>query len=472
MTAGEKKHILIISNDDEFLGHIRDLEMHFPVEFAIQKGSYEAVHFLRMQRANLVILDYTIPLISGNEMVRLVHQSYPDIPIIALIDPLPAVQKKDIINQGAYDYLERPIDIELLKTKIHNFLFSEEYHFHVAVLRERIKKTVGLENIIGDCSAMWKVFNAVNNISKSDVTVFISGESGTGKELLARAIYRSSLRRDKRFIVINCAAIPENLLESELFGHEKGSFSGAINQRIGKFELADEGTIFLDEIGEMSLYTQSKILRLLEEQEFERVGGNKSVKVNVRIITATNKNLAEEVKAGTFREDLFYRIDVYPIELPPLRERIDDIPLLVFHFLEVLSERNNKEVISITPPALDRLKGYSWPGNIRELENVMERAILNSPGKVLTQDAFDNLYEDTITVQTKKMGGNGVQTQSVSDQKTVLPLEVVEKMAIEEALRANNGTISITAHQLGIGRATLYRKMKEYGIQYRKTENN
>jgi len=467
--ANSKKYILVISNDTEFLSSIQELEIQFPVEFAVQQGSYEAVQFLRSKQAHLVILDYHISLISGDEMVRLVHQSYPEIPVIVLIEPLPASRKKEIIDQGAYDYLERPIDIELLKAKIHNYLFSEAYHFHVAALREKIKKTVGSENIIGDCPAMWKVFNAVNNISNSDVTVFISGESGTGKELLARAIYKSSLRKDKRFIVINCAAIPENLLESELFGHEKGSFSGAISQRIGKFELANSGTIFLDEIGEMSLYTQSKVLRLLEEQEFERVGGNSTIKVNVRIITATNKNLAEEVKSGRFREDLFYRVNVYPIELPPLRERIEDIPLLVFHFLEILSRRNNKEVISITPATLDLLKRYPWPGNIRELENVMERAILNSPGKLLTPDAFEHLSEIVVTAKLQKIPAVGSIQSPIHQQDAAQPLKIVEKIAIENALRISDGNISLAAKQLEIGRATLYRKMKEYGISYCKT---
>ena len=478
--SGEKKKILVVSSDTGLNKKIHALKMDFPVEFSIQQESYETLQNLRKHHASLFILDYNMPLISGDELLKLVHDTYPDIPIIIIVDKLEEDTRKKIIEAGAFDYLERPVDIEQLKMKVQNLLFSEAYHYHVATLREKIKKVFGLENIIGDCEVMWKVFHAINNISKSDVTVFISGESGTGKELLARAIHRNSLRKGNPLTVINCAAIPENLLESELFGHEKGSFSGAINQRIGKFELADKGTIFLDEIGEMSLYMQSKILRLLEEQEFERVGGNKTIKVDVRIITATNKNLDEEIKKNTFRKDLYYRINVYPINLPPLRERNEDIPILVFYFLGELSKRNNKEVLSITQTALERLKRYSWPGNIRELENIMERAILNCPGKVLTVDEFEHLDSSGIKLATEKAGDDNVPSfdeenvefEDFERRDTVVPLKRIEKKAIEHALRLSDGNISSAARQLNIGRATLYRKIREYDIRFENIEDN
>jgi len=476
----EIKKILIISSDDKFTGKVRKLQMDFPLDIVVRQGSYETLQALRQQRTNLVLLDYDIPLMSGTEMIELIHKSYPDIPIMVLINELTASEKKIIIEAGAFDYLTHPVDFDELKEKIAITLFSEAFHYHVTTLREKIKKTFGLENIIGDCEAMWKVFHSIKNISDSDVTVFINGESGTGKELFARAIHRSSPRRNMPFIVINCAAIPENLLESELFGHEKGSFSGAISQRIGKFELADKGSFFLDEIGEMPIYTQSKILRLLEEQEFERVGGNKSIKVDVRIITATNKNLEKEIEAGNFRKDLFYRINVYPLVLPPLRERSDDIPLLIFYFMDVLSKKNNKEVLSITQEALDFLNMYPWPGNIRELENILERAILNCPGKVLTVEEFSHLNIN-IKTSDNELSTNGTEftfTQMREDENDskvilpVLPLKQIEKQAIRTALIRNEGNISSTARQLDIGRATLYRKIKEYEIRSGSIYNN
>ena len=461
-----KKKIIVVSHDKAALKKIRSLKMDFPVEFSILQESYELLKKLRNLKANLFILDFNLPLISGEELVKIVHDSSPDVPIITIVSKVDAEMSKAVINAGTYDYITHPVDADELQAKIQNLLFSEAYHFHVASLRDKIKDTFGLDNIIGDCDEMWKVFHSVHNISKSNVTVFISGESGTGKELLARVIYHNSLRRNNPLIIINCAAIPENLLESELFGHEKGSFSGAINKRIGKFELADKGTIFLDEIAEMSVYMQSKILRVLEEQEFERVGGNTTIKVDVRIITATNKILEEEVKEDRFREDLFYRINVYPINLPPLRQRVDDIPLLVFFFLKELSERNNKEVVSITETAMERLKRYPWPGNIRELENVMERAILNCPSKVLTVEEFNHLDGNALLKGAASADAESKVYIEESHKQSVIPLKEVEKHAIENALSVNEGNISSAARQLAITRARLYRKIKEFDIRF------
>jgi len=472
----KKQLILVISNDEQLHKEIPRLSKNLPLKINIQRGSYEALQMLRLTPANLVILDYNMPLIAGEELIRLVHKAHSDTPIIAVIDAALIPEKKKIIDAGAIDFMVRPIDSEEIKAKIENLMFMKSYHLHVAKLRDKLKKEYGLENIIGDCETMWKVFRLMGNISKSDVTVFISGESGTGKELLAKAIHRNSRRRNNSLITINCAAIPENLLESELFGHEKGAFSGAISTRIGKFEMADKGTVFLDEIGEMSLFLQAKILRILEEQEFERVGGNKTIKIDVRIISATNKNLDEEVKAGRFRKDLYYRTNVYPIFLPPLRERVDDIPLLVYHFLDVLSRKNSKEVLSISPAALKMLTAYQWLGNIRELENVIERALLNCPGKIISAEDLD-LAEITenekavsgeiedytrlypYEIDSKNAGKSAEIDYKYNDTK-IMPLKIVEKIAIERTLNSNNGNISASAQQLQIGRATLHRKIK------------
>ncbi|MCP4725817.1 MAG: sigma-54-dependent Fis family transcriptional regulator [bacterium] len=460
----EKKNILVITNDEAFIKQVRKTRINLPVEFTYQKGAYEALQMLRLQPYDMVFIDYEMPLISGDELIKLVHKANQTIPVIVIVEEITQSIKKTIIKSGAVDFQEKPVDIEEFKKKINNFLFSQAYHVHVSDLRKKLKQDFGLENIIGDCEEMWKVFHEMKNIVNSDVTVFINGESGTGKELIARAIHRNSLRKNKQLVVLNCAAIPENLLESELFGHEKGSFSGAIGQRTGKFELADKGTVFLDEIGEMSLFTQSKILRVLEEQEFERVGGNKTIKVNVRIITATNKNLEEEVSSGRFREDLFYRINVYPIELPPLRERTEDIPLLAYYFIDMLGKKNNKGIMSITERAIRLLQEYTWQGNIRELENVMERAILRAPGKVLTVEEFSHLGK---TGKKSQIQEDGLMTKEITETVSsgkVISLKLTEKHAIEHALLMNDGNISVAAKKLEIGRATLHRKINEYMI--------
>ncbi len=460
----DKKSILVITSEEAFIRQVRKTRMNLPVEMVYQKGAYEALQMLRLQPYDMVFIDYEMPLISGEELIKLVHKANQTIPVIVIVEEITQSIKKTIIDSGAVDFLEKPVEIEEFKIKINNFLFSQAYHVHVAELRKKLKQDFGLDNIIGDCEEMWNVFHEMKNITNSDVTVFINGESGTGKELIARAIHRNSLRKNRQLVVINCAAIPENLLESELFGHEKGAFSGAISQRTGKFELADKGTVFLDEIGEMSLFTQSKILRVLEEQEFERVGGNKTIKVDVRIITATNKKLEEEVNNGNFREDLFYRINVYPIELPPLRDRAEDIPLLAYYFNEVLGRKNNKEILSITERAIRLLQEYSWPGNIRELENVMERAILRAPGKVLTIDEFSHLGKTGRKNVVREDEGEESVFDNSDTAGKVLSLKQAEKQAIEQALRSNSGNISTAAKKLEIGRATLHRKINDYGI--------
>ncbi|MFQ5632138.1 MAG: sigma-54 interaction domain-containing protein, partial [bacterium] len=298
------------------------------------------------------------------------------------------------------------------------------------------------------------VFRAIEKIIDSNVTVLIQGESGTGKELIARAIhFHSKSRSNKQFVAVNCSALPESLLESELFGHEKGAFTGASGKRIGKFEVANGGTIFLDEIGLMSQMTQAKLLRVLQEREFERVGGNELVKVDVRVISATNVDLEEAVKNGTFREDLFYRISVFPIRLPPLRERKEDIPMLSAHFLEKYSKQESKEIEGVAPDALELLMAYSWPGNVRELENAIERA---------------TLLASTVDISPKDLPNSvrAIGEKKIYEKDATLSswIEKLEEDALQQALLECEGNISKTAKKLGIGRATIYRKAKKYGL--------
>jgi transcriptional regulator with PAS, ATPase and Fis domain len=321
-------------------------------------------------------------------------------------------------------------------------------------LRSELEDRYKFENIVGQSGVMQELFRSVEKIVDSEVTVLIQGESGTGKELFARAIHnRCQTRKDKPFVAVNCTALPESLLESELFGHEKGAFTGATTRRVGKFEQANGGTVFLDEIGEMSLATQSKILRVLQEREFERLGGNTLVKVNIRLISATNKNLEEEVRKGTFREDLFYRISVFPIRLPPLRERKSDIPLLATHFCDRYSKREKKQVHQIHPEALRVLMNYHWPGNVRELENAIERGVVIS---TTSEVCVEDLPQHIVSF--------GKEEIDYSEESLPKWIEKLEEEVLRKTLLEFEGNITRAAKKLGIGRATIYRKAKKYNL--------
>jgi len=355
---------------------------------------------------------------------------------------------------GAHDFIEKPFASDRLLVTVENALITSSLKKEVNELRSELKRKYSFENIIGESGAMQEVFKAVEKVIDSNVTVLIQGESGTGKELIARAIhYHSRTRGNKPFVAVNCSALPESLLESELFGHEKGAFTGAAGRRIGKFELANGGTIFLDEIGLMSPTMQSKILRVLQEREFERVGGNELVRVDVRFISATNRDLEEAVKKGEFREDLYYRIAVFPIKLPPLRERKEDIPALAAFFLKKYSQEEGKQIEGISPDALELLMAYHWPGNVRELENAIERAVVLAASK--------EIMPSDLPAAVRALGEKRLYE---SDHTLANWIEKLEEEALRQALLECGGNVSQTAKKLGIGRATIYRKAKKYGL--------
>ncbi len=355
------------------------------------------------------------------------------------------------MREGAYDYIEKPFcpeKAELLIDKLveHQRLIEENISLH-----QRLEERYRFENIIAKSPKMQRVVELIKVVAKSNATVLITGDSGTGKELVARAIHSQSYRRDKPFIAVSCAALPESLLESELFGHEKGAFTGAYAQKKGKFEAANRGTLFLDEIGEMSANIQVHLLRVLEEKEFTRVGGNELIKVDVRVISATNKDLKKAVANGEFREDLYYRLNVVTIELPPLRERKEDIPLLAQHFLKKFAVENQKEITDFSPEATDFLLKYDWPGNVRELENAIERAVILAKDSCI--DIADLPQENRLLAHSPPRGES---------------LREVEKNHILNVLNETGGNYSEAARILGISRATLYNKIKEYGIYVKK----
>ena len=333
----------------------------------------KALKVLEEELPDLMILDLKMPGMSGMEVIQKVSKSFPGLPVIIVTATKDINSVIEAMKLGATDFVVKPFDVDEIKLLINKTLRSKQMASEVSYLRSEVNKNSGFNEIIGQSISLNGVLGTVERVANGDVTVLIQGESGTGKELIARRIYMQSQRHDKPFIAVHCPALPEHLLESELFGHEKGSFTSASERRHGRFELAHTGTIFLDEISEMTLSTQGKILRVLQEHEFERVGGTRTIKVDVRVIAATNKDLKDEISKGNFREDLYYRINVVPVCLPPLREREEDVPLLVKHFIDMFCGERRCKTRDISPDAMALLQAYHWPGNIRELRNVIER---------------------------------------------------------------------------------------------------
>ncbi len=368
------------------------------------------------------------------------------------------------MKAGAYDYLTMPVDEENLRRSIGNAVRLYSLTKRVYLLEYQMGWRQGLDDIVGHSHSMQEVFSMITTVAKSNATVLISGESGTGKELVARAIHNHSPRRKRTFLDINCGAIPRELLENELFGHERGSYTGADRRYIGSCERADGGTLFLDEISEMDPLLQVKMLRFLQERSFTRVGGTDSIKVDIRIVTATNRDLTKEVESGRFREDLYYRLNVVPVHLPPLRERPEDVPLLAKHFLDKCSAKNEKIFLDFAPQAMDMLMGYDWPGNVRELENIIERVVvLNNDSRVKPAYLPSTIQE----ARGPRISASSQLDPSMAplDGGRIIPLELVEKYAIEAALKRCLGNVGEAARKLKIGQATLYRKIKQYGLK-------
>ncbi len=368
------RSILIV--DDE-VGARESLRMILKNEYEVflAKNAEEAFLRIKEHAPDVILLDIILPDLDGLKVLEIVKQNDPDAIVIMITATKTVKTAVEAMKLGAYDYVTKPFEVDELRLMISRSLSTQALEKEVQYLRKEVDKNFGFGNIIGKSDVMKEIFNIIRQIADSKSTVLIMGESGTGKELVSRAIHYISQRRNTPFVTINCAAIPETLIESELFGHEKGAFTNAIERKLGRFEIAHSGTLFLDEIGELSLATQAKILRFLEEREFNRVGGSKTIKVDVRLIAATNKELTQLIKKGLFREDLYYRINVVPIILPPLRERPEDIPLLLDHFVQKFSAENKKQVKGVSKEALDILKNYEWPGNVRELENLVERVV-------------------------------------------------------------------------------------------------
>jgi two-component system response regulator HydG len=403
---------------------------------------------------DLVIMDVRMPNVDGIQALQKIKQISPDIPVILMTAYASVGSAVEGLKADAYDYLIKPLDIEELKILVAKALRHHQLEQENIYLKERLNDRFDFSNIIGRSPSMIRLFETVALVAPSEATVLIVGQSGTGKELIANAIHQNSPRKNQPFIKVNCAALPETLLESELFGHEKGSFTGAIARKQGRFQLAHKSSIFLDEIAEMAPATQAKILRVLQEREFEPVGSAQTMKVDTRVITATNKNLEEEIREGRFREDLYYRLNVVTVDVPPLHQRREDIPLLADFFLKQYADKNRRLIKGFTPRATDLLMRYDWPGNVRELENVIERAVIMARGEMITPLEFPNDLQNL----------DGELKEFRIDLTPGRSLKEVEKVMILRTLEEAGGNRTHAARILGISRRTLQLKLKEYGI--------
>ena len=456
-----KPSILIV--DDEKAaryGMKKLLEKDNYVVFEAKDGT-DAMQILKTQHPALVFLDINMPQLDGMKTMEMIN-AMKNPPLVVIVTAYGSEKiAVEAMKKGAYDYVAKPYEIDELRIIAKNAFEKISLQEENARLRLEIGRLEGLGEIIGQSEAIKEVFDRIEKVGTTDVTVLIEGESGSGKELVARELHKRSKRRNEPLIIMNCAAVPETLIESELFGHEKGAFTGAAERRSGKFELANKGTIFLDEIGDMSVSTQSKLLRVLQEQKFERLGGAETLAVDVRIISATHRDLEEEIEEGRFREDLYYRIKVVNIKIPPLRHRKEDIPLLVNRFIQYFSEEHQKRIVSISNEAMKILISYNWPGNVRQLKNVIESALVLANNEILdTTDLPEEIKHPENNAMTLK---NVDYNLSFRDAKKLL-IENFERDFIKKKLEEFSGNISRTAEALDMHRQNLQQKIRDLRI--------
>lgn len=446
--------ILVVDDESGIRNDMSALLQDDGYKVLTASGGAEALQIAQENGIHMVLLDIGLPDMDGVEVLRKIREMNPEIPVMMITGNATIERAVMSIKLGAYDFIEKPIfpieKIEYVLLNIKRALEHQQLKQENVALRSRVSRKYAM---VGESPSMLKLYDQISKAAPSRGRVLITGENGTGKELVARAIHRQSERSAETFIEVNCAAIPHELIESELFGHEKGSFTGAGRRQVGKFEQANGGTLFLDEIGDMSLTAQSKVLRALEEEEIQRIGGTRSINLDVRVIAATNKDLQKEIEQDSFRQDLFYRLNVLPIAMPPLRDRKEDIPLLIEHFVKQFCDENGKPIKHVSPDAISLLKGHDWPGNVRELRNIVERLIIMvEPDTISASHVMSSVQ---ITNQQ-------IQPNSASSLREMV--DEYEKKIIVTELECNDGNVSQTAKNLNIDRANLYRKLRTWGV--------
>ncbi|MBM4123860.1 MAG: sigma-54-dependent Fis family transcriptional regulator [Nitrospira sp.] len=454
--------ILIVDDEPAILSSVSKILEDEGYQVTLAKSGAEALKLMAADPPDLVLLDIWMPELDGLETLKRAKAQAPRLQIMMMSGHGSIETAVKAIRLGAYDYIEKPLSLDNVTLRVRHALDQRRLEEENLTLRTKVERRFEL---VGTSPAMQKLRQLIATAGPTTGRVLIAGENGTGKELVARAIHVQSPRRDRPFVAVNCAAIPETLIESELLGHERGAFTGATGQKRGQFEQADGGTLFLDEIGDMSLSTQAKVLRVLQEQQFTRVGGNKLIKVDVRVIAASNKNLLKEIEKGNFREDLFYRLNVLPIEVPPLRERREDIPLLVTHFLHSHAEEQGLKVKEVAPAALAALQHYDWPGNIRELRNLVERLMIMVPGPVIEASDILGFLQGRPAASGAAPASSGLAWQAYDSLKDAR--NAFERDYISRKLLEHNWNVSRTAEDLKLERSHLHRKIKLLNIPLR-----
>ncbi|MBW1690681.1 MAG: sigma-54-dependent Fis family transcriptional regulator [Deltaproteobacteria bacterium] len=450
--------ILIVDDEKNYLVILEALLAPEGYEVITEDNSLNALRLIKETDFDLVITDMKMPKMDGIELLDEVKKIDSELPVIIMTAYGTIEMAVEAMKKQAYDYITKPFRNEELKQTVKKALELYRLKKENRRLNEALSDRYRYGNIIGKSKKMTKIYDMIEKVAQSKASIMITGPSGTGKELIAKAIHFNSPRKNMPFISINCGALTETLLESELFGHERGAFTGAVTMKKGRFELADGGTLFLDEVGEMSAALQVKLLRVLQEMEFERVGGTRTIKVDVRIVAASNRKLKEDVDKGIFREDLFYRLNVVQIEVPPLKERIEDIPLLVAHFIEKYRPSNKRD-IELSPETWKALYTHSWPGNIRELENIVESALVMSSGTTIT---LNDLPDYLVKKEAKKIELDKIVPRNLRLNEA---LDQIEGQLILRALKASNNVQSRAAEMLGISRRVMHYKMKKYGMR-------
>jgi DNA-binding NtrC family response regulator len=431
----------------------------------------EALRQIDGEQYDVLILDIMMPKIDGLEVLRRVKEEHPEVDVIMVTGLSQIETAVQAMKLGAFDYLAKPFDPDELKLVVQRALERRRLLQENLSLKSEIGSKYRFENIIGASPPMQAVFRLIAQCAPTNSTVMLTGESGTGKELIARAIHFNSLRKDKPFVAVDCNALSENLLESELFGHVKGAFTGAVANKRGMFEIADGGTLFLDEVGNFSLSTQAKLLRVIQEREFRAVGDTRTHAANLRLITATNKDLKAMIAEGTFRDDLYYRINIFPIHVPPLRERRDDIPALAFHFLKAVSSELGKQVTEFSEGAMSALVNYDWPGNVRELENTVHRAAILATDQVIRQAHLVNILEASpnSALHVPRTSEDLKRAKKIAREKSV---EDIEKLFVVETLKRNGWNATRSAEETGMQRANFQALMKKYNIRIREGDHD
>lgn len=448
--------VLVVDDDDAHRGMLRMMLKSWGYTVEEAADGDEAVEKVHAKAFDAVLTDVRMGKVNGIEAMKQILSYNPSLPVILMTAYSSVETAVDALRIGAYDYLIKPLDFDALKETLNKAIEHSRLGVENRELRRQFSEENASTEILGRSPAITSMLSMIRTVAPTEATVLITGESGTGKELVARALHAQSLRKDEPLVTVNCAALAETLLESELFGHEKGAFTGADKRREGRFKQADRGTLFLDEIGEMPIGVQAKLLRALQQGEIQRVGSDKSEHVDVRVIAATNRDLRKEVEERRFREDLYFRLNVISLEVPPLRLRKEDIPLLAAHFLSHYAERNHKNVKGFSAQCMDMLLHYDWPGNVRELQNAVERAVILCTGEYVTGPE--------LPVNIAKLAAEALpKSTDISSSLAGLPLEEVERRAIEETLRETGDNKSAAARKLGITRATLHKKLRKYG---------